>query len=87
MTNPKHPVRLELNAAGSWKLLAKFDAFNADTRCDVLSCATRLIDALHMAGSTGITLRVATDEAHPRSLSHFDVRRGWWPKKPEELLS
>lgn len=86
MSKPETIVRLELNAAGSWKLLAKFDAFNADTRVDVLTCAQRLVDALHSAGSRGVTLRVATDERHPRSLTHFDHARGWWPKKPEEPL-
>lgn len=81
-----YSVRIELNAAGAWKLLAKFDAFNADDREDVLGCAARLVDALHGVGSPGLKLRVATDEAYPRALTYFDHARGWWPKKPAELL-
>jgi hypothetical protein len=80
------PVRLELNAAGSWKLIAKFDAFNADDREDVLKCAAGLVDALHAAGSPGLKLRVATDESQPRALTNFDHARGWWPKKPADLV-
>lgn len=79
-------VRLELNNSGAWKLLARFDAANADDRVDVLTCAERLVDALASVGATGVTLRVSTDESIPRSLTVFDRQRGWWPKKPAELL-
>lgn len=87
MTTTSHPLRLELNAAGSWKLIAKFEGFNADDRVDVLKSAAGLIDALHGAGTTGLKLRVATDEAYPRALTHFETARGWWPKKPEDVVS
>ena len=79
-------VRLELNNSGAWKLLARFDASNADDRIDVLTCAERLVDALASAGAAGITLRVATDEAMPRRLTTFERARGWYPKSPAELL-
>lgn len=81
-----HPLRLELNAAGSWKLISRFNAFNADDRQDVLKCAAALVDALAAAGSPGLKLRVSTDDAQPKALTYFDHARGWWPKKPAEVL-
>lgn len=78
--------RLELNAAGSWKLLSRFEGFTTEDRAAVLHAGALLVDALALAGSPGLKLRAATDEPYPRALTYYSYERGWHPKNPIEAM-
>ncbi len=67
------PVRLEINNAGSWKLIARFDAGN-EAFADKACAAGQLLGEIN----PGSTFRLATDEALPHVLMRWDAVRGWW---------
>lgn len=80
------PLRLELSTkAGRWLLLATFDGFDADQRGDVLETARRFVDAICTAGLRSAQLRVLDTGAPATVLAFYDSRRGWYPRKPEDL--
>ena len=74
------PVQLQLNNAGSWKTLAKFDASD-DDQADKARVAGQLLGEL---GGERTTLRIATDEALPCVLLRWDAKRGWWEVRNDE---
>ena len=67
------PVQLQLNNAGSWKTLAKFDAGNGD-QGDKALMVGQLLGEL---GGTRTTLRIATCEAMPVVLAQWSASKGW----------
>lgn len=67
------PVRLEINNAGSWKLIASFDAGNEELS-DKACAAGQLLGEIN----AGSTFRIATDESLPHVLMRWDAARGWW---------
>ena len=67
------PVQLQLNNAGSWKTLARFEAGNASQE-DKARAAGQLLGEL---GGARTTLRIATCEALPIVLLHWTQRDGW----------
>lgn len=73
----KKPVRLEINTAGAWKVIAKFDSANDEASDDVLYAAGNLAVALQSAGS-GCALRVSMAEAPHSALMYWDDQwEGW----------
>lgn len=85
MAKLTQPLKIEINSTGAWKVVAQFDGFCADTRCDVLTKAARLVDALATAGCSPVKLRISTGGSAGIVLTHFDSARGWWPLAPERL--
>lgn len=73
------PCRLELNNAGSWKLLGRVDAADAYQTDLVMDAAEALVQALHNSEDPKrcATLRISTDEALPEVLARWDIERGW----------
>ena len=67
------PVQLQLNNAGSWKTLAKFDAGN-DDQADKARMAGQLLGEL---GGARTTLRIATCESLPIVLVQWSPSKGW----------
>lgn len=67
------PVRLEINNAGSWKLIGRFDAGNEEL-ADKACAAGQLLGEINPTS----TFRIATDEALPHVLMRWDAARGWW---------
>ena len=67
------PVQLQLNNAGSWKTLAKFDAGN-DDQADKARMVGQLLGEL---GGPRTTLRIATCEALPIVLVQWSAGKGW----------
>jgi len=75
------PCRLELNNSGAWKLLAKFDAANAEDTDALMNAAESLAKAINDTSSgrkPGTSLRVATDETSPVMLTLWTHERGIW---------
>lgn len=68
------PVRLELNNSGSWKVLATFDAGDADSS-DKARAAGQLLGEL---GGDRTSLRICTAEALPTVLVRWKAARGWF---------
>lgn len=67
------PVRLEINNAGSWKLIARFDAGN-EALSNKACAAGQLLGEINPTS----TFRLATDEALPHVLMRWNAVRGWW---------
>lgn len=79
----KKPVRLELNNAGSWKLLGKFDAADEGQAALVMDAAEELVKTLNNGGPAKQcpTLRVSFDDALQESLMRWSIERGWYDAK------
>lgn len=67
------PIRLEINNAGGWKLIARFDASNEEL-ADKACAAGQLLGEIN----PGSTFRLATDEPLPHVLMRWCAARGWW---------
>jgi hypothetical protein len=75
------PCRLELNNSGAWKLLARFDAANADPTDEIMNAAEQLAKAINDPASgrtTHVSLRISTDDAHPDTIMRWTHERGMW---------
>lgn len=70
---PARPVRLELNNAGSWKVLASFDAGDEE-KAEKARTAGRLLGEL---GGPRTSLRICTAEALPIVLVRWTPTKGW----------
>lgn len=66
----KKPVRLEINTAGGWKVIARFDADDTLTGDAVLDSAAQLATDLACAG-TRCTLRVSLTEPPHLALMYW----------------
>ncbi len=69
-------VRLEINDAGSWRVIGKFDAADDEQTASVLAAAEQLAHALWWdCGGECPTLRVAIDAK--RVLYRWQYTIGW----------
>lgn len=66
------PVKLELNNSGSWKTLARFDAY-----CDESADKARAIGQLLGELAPRSKLQISTDEALPVVLIQWTAAKGW----------
>jgi hypothetical protein len=80
------PVRLELNNTGAWKLLARFDAGNAEQTDRIMAAADKLAFAINAPGLAVASLRISTDESLPHVLMRWTPEHCTWhsPKAEAE---
>lgn len=74
MATKARPVVLQLNNAGSWKTLARFDAGD-ERQAEKAQTAGQLLGEL---GGHRVSLRIATDGLLPVVLLRWTLSRGWW---------
>lgn len=82
MAKLEHPLQIEINTTGAWRVLALFDGISPDKRCRVLHSAQNLAEMLDFAGCRPVKLRVTTGG---KLMTTFDMERGWWPNAPHQL--
>lgn len=75
----KKPVRLEFNNSGSWKVLGRFDAGDADQAALVMDAAEELVKTLHNSEDPKgcPTLRVSMADGLGDVLARWDIEQGW----------
>ena len=69
-------ARLEINDAGSWRVIGRFDTADDEQTASVLAAAEQLVHALWWDGEGRCpTLRVSIDATNV--LLRWDYTRGW----------
>jgi hypothetical protein len=69
------PVALQINTAGGWRNVIKFDAANDEDSTRVMKHAPPL------ATIGSATLRIVTDDGLQQCLTAWDIKRGWYDFK------
>ena len=67
------PAKLQVNTAGAWKDVVRFDASLDIMAAEVMDAA----DRLGRADGGRVTFRVCIDDAFSTTLYRWDVERGW----------
>ena len=71
------PVRLEINTAGAWKVIGRFNAADDETADDVLNAAEALAQAMACAGAR-MSMRVSMAEPPHAALMHWTNQDTGW---------
>jgi hypothetical protein len=74
------PVALQINTAGAWRNVIRFDAVNDEDSHKVM----RHAPALAIVGSG--TLRIVTDDGLQQCITAWDMKRGWYDFKTGQPL-